>query len=593
MPRTIRVLVLEDDEVWQNNYDHMLNLSGRCNSSTFDNVEEALAAMRSEVFHVAIVDLQLNKASSATRKRVDEFEGYQLVNAIVQSGWLRNMVVCVVSHWSDIAQLEPFKRRSSIEIDTARRSIASGVEVDNIFYFTKNEYSAEQLWQRIHDELIRKGIYTEHLPQQRDILEVLAHRMTRNMIEHIESSSEHSKLAPEDEWLRDFYYHHGESGLQIRLRMEISDLLMRWAQEVQADDIQLYQIGSGLSKATVVKATRMVNNIWELPVIIKMGYHREIRGEREAYKKLVRRFVLRVPPAENGSSTFLLAAQIYDFVHEGISFDDAYINLPIEDLENLIEDLAKNCGLWYQAKYQKKAYAQEYKDYLHCHLPRFKKPIETLQNCSEAGGQIFWEKERICFPDIDGDFANPLILLLPQSRLSSRALPAMRSFTHGDFNANNILIRQNHSWLIDFGRTEDSHAMRDFIQLEAVVKFVLLRGATLRERFELETALMQQNHFEEIEELRQSYQPTGLHAARLQRAFRLVCKIREQVWTTILNNETNIPVGDFEQYRMGLFFLTLNSVRFIRTASIPDGIEPLHALHALMSAAMLGESLRH
>ena len=71
--------------------------------------------------------------------------------------------------------------------------------------------------------------------------------------------------------------------------------------------------------------------------------------------------------------------------------------------------------------------------------------------------------------------------------------------------------------------------------------------------------------------------------------FRLVCKIREVVWTLVLNREIGSPVGDFEQYQMGLFFLSLNSVRFIKTKNIPDGIEPLHALHALMAAAMLGE----
>jgi hypothetical protein len=40
---------------------------------------------------------------------------------------------------------------------------------------------------------------------------------------------------------------------------------------------------------------------------------------------------------------------------------------------------------------------------------------------------------------------------------------------------------------------------------------------------------------------------------------------------------------------MGLFFLSLNSVRFVKTNDIPDGIEPIQALHALLAASMLGQ----
>lgn len=592
MPRTIKALILEDQAVWQDVHEASLRLgNGRCLAFTYDKVDEALEALHTEPFHLVIVDLQLN-ANDPEEKRVDEFEGYRLITQLEKYGWLDKMVICVVSFWSDIARLAPFLRRSVIEIDTARRSLASGVEIDGVIYFSKNEFQNDKFWNRVQRELVKKGLWTERVPQQREILEVLTQRMSRNMIEHIESTAEHSKLASEDEWLKLFYNHYGEKGIQNRIRMEIADLLMRWMEEVKAEDIDLSRVGSGFSKATVIKAHRMLKDGWELPVIIKMGYHREIENERAAYNNVVRRSVLRVPPAQDGPRTFLLSAQIYDFVHEGRSFDEEYHQADkIEDLEKLIEDLAKNCGNWYGRKYQKVAHASEYMSYLHAYLPRFEAPIKHLQEQTEAGGEIFWERPRIHFPMIHSEFANPLLLLDSQGSFANMRFPAMRSMTHGDFNANNILIRHEQSWLIDFGRTEDSHAMRDFIQLEAVVKFVLLRGASLEERYELEKALLRQNHFEEIDTIRQSFTPNGDNAARIERAFRLVCKIREVVWASILNREIGSPVGDFGQYEMGLFFLSLNSVRFIKTKAIPDGIEPLHALHALMSAAMIGEKL--
>ena len=375
---------------------------------TYTKVDEAIAAIQSEAFHVAIIDLKL-RDGDARQQRVDEFEGYRLVMELERYGWLKKMVICVVSHWSDIAQLKPFMRRSPIEMDKARRSLSSGVEVNDVLYFSKNEYQAERLWERIHEELVKKGLYTSSLLQQLDILEVLAHRMSRNMIDHIESESEHSKLAKEDEWLREFYDHNGEAGLQARLKREIADLLMRWAEEVKAEDITLYQIGSGFSKATVVKAHRMVNKRWELPVIIKMGYHREIENEREAYKKLVRRFVLRVPPAENGASTFCWRHRFTILCMRALALRKPITISALKNSKCKWKTLAKNCSLWYQAKYQRKTYGYEYMDYLHCYLPRFKGAIEHLQKQREAGGETFWNRERICFPAIEGDFSQSAI----------------------------------------------------------------------------------------------------------------------------------------------------------------------------------------
>jgi hypothetical protein len=589
MPATIRALILEDLDVWQDNHEYSLGLEpGRCFAWVVKTVEEALAALQAEPFHVVIIDLQL-KSSDIAKQNVAEFEGYRLVTKLAEYGWLKKMVVCVVSGWSDIRRLESFQHRSAIEMDTARLSFAYGIEVAEVIYFSKDQYQHEVFWKRIKEELLKKGLYTEHLPKQSDILEILAHRMTRNMIEHIESTSEHSRLAPQDEWLRDFYHHKGEEGLRWRLKMELSDLLMRWSRK--AEGLKLYSIGSGLSKATVVIAVRKGIAMWQNPVIIKMGYHREIDAERNAYTEFVQGSLKRVPYAQNGPRTFLLDAQIYEFVDEGKSFEEIYRDstVSIEALENLIDDLFQNCDNWYQASRQHIASAAEYMSYLHCYPKRFQQPLEILQARDEAQGQVFWAVDTICFPSISADFPNPLRLLKPESNFPAKFIPAKYAYTHGDFNANNILVRNNETYLIDFGRTEECHAMRDFIQLEAVVKFVLLRGASLEERYTLEQVLIQQNHFHEIGKLRSSYKPTGTNAARVERAFRLVCKIREKAWEVVLSGQLSSPVGDFEQYEMGLFFLSLNTVRFVKTKEIPDGIEPIQALHALLAAAMLGE----
>jgi CheY-like chemotaxis protein len=589
MPPTIRALILEDQDIWQYQHEHSLGIeAGRCQAWFATTVDAAIALLQEVPFHVVIIDLQL-KTTEMPKQSLNEFEGYRLVRTLRDYGWLDKMVVCVVSGWSDIRRLENFQHKSAIEMDTARLSFSYGIEVADVIYFSKDQYQHEVFWKRIKAELNKKELFTEHLPQQRDIIDILAHRMTRNMIEHIESNSDHSRLAKEDEWLRDFYINKGEEGLNLRLKLEISDLLMRWSRK--AEGLKLSAIGSGFSKASVIKASRKARTMWQLPVIIKMAYHREIAGERNAYNETVHGSLKRVPHAQDGPRTFLLDAQIYDFVDEGKSFEEVYHqgNISVDELESLVDDLFKNCENWYQASYQHMAKADEYMRYLHCYPKRFQYPLEILETLEESEGEVFWDVETICFPSISAEFESPLRLLKASSHFPSKFIPAMYGFTHGDFNANNILVRQNQTWLIDFGRTEECHAMRDFIQLEAVVKFVLLRGASLQERYELEQVLIQQRRFDDIQHLRTQYQPTGANARLLERAFRLVCKIREKAWEVVLAWQTNSPVGDFEQYEMGLFFLSLNSVRFVKTNDIPDGIEPIQALHALLAASMLGQ----
>jgi hypothetical protein len=178
--------------------------------------------------------------------------------------------------------------------------------------------------------------------------------------------------------------------------------------------------------------------------------------------------------------------------------------------------------------------------------------------------------------------------------------PASFGVTHGDFNANNILVIKKdgkyESVMIDFARTGESHILRDFIQLEAVIKFVLLENATLEERYKLESALIKQIEFSDIDNIRKVYQAQGENAKELQRAFDSVCKIRELAWEVALNGNSNRAIYHFEQYNLGLFFLSINSVRFLRSEhrlseSVTDGISPIQALHALLAAAMLAEKL--
>jgi len=64
------------------------------------------------------------------------------------------------------------------------------------------------------------------------------------------------------------------------------------------------------------------------------------------------------------------------------------------------------------------------------------------------------------------------------------------SITHGDLNGKNILVDENgHPWLIDFFRTGPEHVLRDFVELEADIKFNYLESGDMEALYEFESSL--------------------------------------------------------------------------------------------------------
>ena len=289
---------------------------------------------------------------------------------------------------------------------------------------------------------------------------------------------------------------------------------------------------------------------------------------------------------------------MYDFVENGRSFGDVYQDMTYistEEIETLLDDLFKVAyHQWFRTPMDGKVVAEDYTDYLNCQITRFIDPIEhIIESDPDMRGHSLWN-DRIQLPNIPVLLPNPIHLLDDKAFLAKQNYTAPHAITHGDLNANNILIRNDsEAWLIDFARTTSSHALRDFIQLETVVRFALLDGPSLRERYEMESLLADQRTFGQIKRLREYYKATGPHAKALERAYRITCKIRELAWeTTLSHQDDSRQIAKFKQYKMGLFFMSLTTVRFVKHKRTPKGLNTTQALHALMAAALLVKSLK-
>ncbi len=118
--------------------------------------------------------------------------------------------------------------------------------------------------------------------------------------------------------------------------------------------------------------------------------------------------------------------------------------------------------------------------------------------------------------------------------------PTLCGITHGRLDGASILVdRTGQTWVVDFGRTGLGPLVRDFVSLEASVKFDMLTGADVAERHELERRLLAACHLgEEID--------TKDVRPEVEKALRVIGQIRSQA--------ADVAGSEMEPYLVGLLF---------------------------------------
>lgn len=238
------------------------------------------------------------------------------------------------------------------------------------------------------------------------------------------------------------------------------------------------------------------------------------------------------------------------------------INALLETLFN------ETCQLWYKASEarSRQDIAMLYRDALHLTLEKIEKALKrepSLSSCRpDAAVFNFLEMVR--------NFINPITWL-------ERCFYADTRFcvTHGDMHSHNILVDESkRAWLIDFTRTGEGHILRDFIELESDVKFVLLDETNVPALCEFEVALLSP------ERLDQKLEPGDrFRRASLNKAFAVVSALRALA-------SRFYPGASMEEYYQALLCQTLNIIRLRH-------IGPGKKRHALLAAALACERLKN
>lgn len=179
------------------------------------------------------------------------------------------------------------------------------------------------------------------------------------------------------------------------------------------------------------------------------------------------------------------------------------------------------------------------------------------------------------FPQIRRKLLNPVLWSAPKRFFRAFFLITRQCLTHGDLHSQNILVDpDDHFWLIDFARVSESHALRDFAELETDIKFNLLKDEIdLNILLAFEYNLIATNSFEESSPNLTQGSPRLIHAHKI------IVSLRKIASRLIALD------GSMEEYYVAMLFHTLNVLRFRHIS--------LHKKeYALLSAAIICERLQ-
>ena len=240
----------------------------------------------------------------------------------------------------------------------------------------------------------------------------------------------------------------------------------------------------------------------------------------------------------------------------------------IERIEKIIECLFREVfGFWFNNK------APEVSDLADWYKQHLEISLETLERDIFKDSTLgrYRNRTQIDF-DNCGRFLNPLYYVKNKPNYS---VDAYYCPIHGDLNGNNMLVDPDgYVWLIDFAKTGKGYVFHDFIKLECVIKFELLKTVDVQALCEFEKALLSPRRFSEFTTMSFS---NSYNKDDLKKGFAVIKKLRELA-LEVISPEKQISA---KEYYVGLLYQTLSTLR--RT--------DVRRQHAFLSASMTCDTL--
>lgn len=388
------------------------------------------------------------------------------------------------------------------------------------------------------------------------------------------------------------------------LAEELEDLICRAFDK--AKSIAVTDLKRGKGGCAVARLLPTLSDGKGAELVMKFGPRQTIMEEFENYTLWVKDYVpfesavVRDIPVE----TLHLAAIKYSFLGgSGImgSFKDFFASAPPNEIEELLSHLFEvTCEKWYEARRAPKdeeniPLDQLYRSAKSLNLADMRHVTELVTRVSEllkpghyaanlrADGSYHIQVDLGSFSE---RLPNPLEIALRErwSNGSQRSLfrpSSLMAITHGDLNGENILVSQaKKGFLIDFYKTGFSPIFRDFVVLESIMKFELLRKANLAQRYQLERDLLAPTSLSEPITLCRDLEQDS----EMQKVAHAVGHLRRLAAQASLSN-------DIYEYYVGLLFYALKEIVGFSSGDEESNSGEVRQFHAFLSAAKICEKL--
>lgn len=210
-----------------------------------------------------------------------------------------------------------------------------------------------------------------------------------------------------------------------------------------------------------------------MPKVVKIGSRERIEREVQNYQDYVdgRLHQERQARLEGHALLWRLGAIAYAFLGaspgEMVPFRRYYAyNDPPHILDVLRRMFLEVCVTWYRDERETLPQAPLYPLY------------DQALTIGEHLGRLDTDQYRLRFHGVEDELPNPALWVLREGREAS--LPQVTlCVSHGDLHGDNFFVDQgNLTWLIDFEHTGPTHALRDFVELEADIKLRLTQYPT-------------------------------------------------------------------------------------------------------------------